>query len=130
MRQGPNKEKSRRGRPAGGSARAAARRPTQAQWRYLERGLTQAGGKLPLFDRNGREVSRKTIESCIAQGWAMPWMHNPIKPDWLVCRLTEGGYRVLGGEPPSQDPATGDGRHPVVSINHAAAARREPVTRR
>jgi hypothetical protein len=35
----------------------------------------------------------------------MPWMHNPIKPDWLVCRLTEGGDRVRGGEPPSQDPA-------------------------
>jgi hypothetical protein len=61
----------------------------------------EAGGKLPLFDRNGREVSRKTIESCVAQGWATPWVHNPIKPDWLVCRLTEAGYRVLGGEPPS-----------------------------
>ena len=108
MRQGPNKEKSRRVDPPAGRP-AAARRPTQAQWRYLERGLTQAGGKLPLFDRNGREVSRKTIESCIAQGWAMPWMHNPIKPDWLVCRLTEGGYRVLGAEPPSQGPAPGDG---------------------
>ena len=105
MRQRPDKEKSRPGHPL-----AAARRPTQAQWRYLERGLTQAGGKLPLFDRNGREVSRKTIESCIALGWATPWMHNPIKPDWLVCRLTEGGYRVLGAEPPSQGPAPGDGR--------------------
>jgi hypothetical protein len=31
----------------------------------------------------------------------MPWMQNPIKPDWLVCRLTEAGYRVLGSEPPS-----------------------------
>jgi hypothetical protein len=91
-----------------GPRRSDAR--TQAQWRYLERGLTQAGGKLPLFDRNGREVSRKTIESCIAQGWATAWLHNPIKPDWLVCRLTEGGYRVLGGEPPSQDPVPADGR--------------------
>ena len=27
-------------------------RPSEAQRRYLERGLTQAGGKLPLFDRN------------------------------------------------------------------------------
>jgi hypothetical protein len=93
-------------RPAGGSA-GGGQTPDPAQWRYLERGLTQAGGKLPLFDRNGREVSRKTIESCIAQGWATPWMHNPIKPDWLVCRLTEGGYRVLGGEPPSQGPSAG-----------------------
>jgi hypothetical protein len=27
-------------------------------------------------------------------------VHNPIKPDWLVCRLTEAGYRVLGSVPP------------------------------
>ena len=25
---------------------------------------------LPLFDRNGREVPRKTIEACIGEGWA------------------------------------------------------------
>ena len=91
---------------------AVARRPTQAQRRYLARGLTQAGGKLPLFDHNGREVSRKTIESCVAQGWATAWIPNPIKPDWLVCRLTEAGYRVLGSEPPSQRTATGEGRPP------------------
>jgi hypothetical protein len=23
-----------------------------------------------------------------------------VKPDWLVCRLTPSGYRVLGKEPP------------------------------
>jgi hypothetical protein len=81
---------------------AAGIRPTEAQRRYLERGLTQAGGKLPLFDRDGREVSKKTVESCVAHGWATPWVHNPIKPDWLVCRLTAAGYRVLGGEPPTE----------------------------
>lgn len=79
---------------------AAGLRPTEAQRRYLERGLTQAGGKLPLFDRDGREVARKTVESCLAHGWATPWVQNPIKPDWLVCRLTEAGYRALGSEPP------------------------------
>jgi hypothetical protein len=79
---------------------AAGMRPTEAQRRYLERGLTQAGGKLPLFDRDGREVARKTVESCLAHGWATPWVQNPIKPDWLVCRLTEAGYRALGSEPP------------------------------
>ena len=80
-------------------------RPSEAQRRYLERGLTQAGGKLPLFDRDGREVARKTIESCVAHGWATPWVHNPIKPHWLVCRLTAAGYRALGGEPPSEPAA-------------------------
>jgi hypothetical protein len=83
---------------------AATVRPSEAQRRYLERGLTQPGGKLPLFDRDGREVSKKTIESCLAHGWAARWMQNPIKPDWLVCRLTAAGYRLLGHEAPPGAP--------------------------
>jgi hypothetical protein len=71
-------------------------RPTEAQRRYLERGLTQPGGKLPLFDVEGREIPRKTIESCVAHGWAAPWFDNPLKADWLVCKLTAEGYAVLG----------------------------------
>jgi hypothetical protein len=78
---------------------AAGVRPTEAQRRYLERGMTQPGGKLPLFDRDGREVPKRTVESCLAHGWAAPWAQNPIKPDWLVCRLTEAGYRALGAAP-------------------------------
>ena len=79
---------------------AAAVRPSAPQRRYLERGLDQPGGKLPLFDRDGREVPRRTIEACIAHGWAELWTRNPIKPDWLVCRLTAAGYRVLGRAAP------------------------------
>jgi hypothetical protein len=75
-------------------------KPTQAQRRYLVRGLDEPGGKLPLFDRDGRAIPKKTVESCLAHGWAEPWRHNPIKPDWLVCRLTAAGYRALGVEPP------------------------------
>lgn len=74
--------------------------PSAAQKRYLERGLREPGGKLPLFDEEGREIPRRTIEVCVAHGWAEPWGQNPVKPDWLVCRLTEAGYRVLGHEPP------------------------------
>jgi hypothetical protein len=74
----------------------AVLRPTDAQRRYLERGLMEPGGKLPLFDRDGREVPKKTIQSCIVHGWAEPWVANPIKPDWLVCRLTAAGVRALG----------------------------------
>jgi hypothetical protein len=74
-------------------------RPTEPQRCYLERGLTEPGGKLPLFDRDGRQVPRKTLEACIALGWAEPWTANPIKPDWLVCRLTSAGYRALGAAP-------------------------------
>jgi len=82
------------------ASNAASVRPSEAQRLYLLRGLEQPGGKLPLFDHAGREVPRKTVEACIAHGWAEPWIRNPIKPDWLVCRLTPEGFRVLGHAPP------------------------------
>jgi hypothetical protein len=78
---------------------ATGGRPSEPQRRYLERGLTEPGGKLPLFDRDGREVPRKTIEACIANGWAESWIANPIKPDWLVCRLTPLVYGFFGIKP-------------------------------
>jgi hypothetical protein len=71
-----------------------------AQRRYLARGLKQPGGKLPLFDEQGQEISHRTIEACVAQGWAKAWSRNPVKPGWLVCRLTDQGYRALGKIPP------------------------------
>lgn len=74
-------------------------RLSAGQRRYLERGLSQPGGKLPLFDAEGQQIPRQTIEACLAHGWAEPWFANPIKPDWLVCKLTAAGYRVLGHEP-------------------------------
>jgi hypothetical protein len=82
-------------------SKEATVRPSDAQRRYLERGLTQPGGKLPLFDRAGREIARKTVESCLAHGWCEPWLPNPIKPDWLVCKLTPAGYRVLDRDLPA-----------------------------
>ena len=78
--------------------RSEVTRPTQVQRRWLERGLDQAGGKLPLFDEDGREIDPRTIRSCIQKGWAEPWVKNPIKPDWLVCRLTDAGRAVLERE--------------------------------
>ncbi len=69
----------------------AAERPTAAQLSYLKRGLEQPGGKLPLFDAQGQAVSARTIRLCIEKGWAEPWFDNPIKPDWLVCKLTPAG---------------------------------------
>ncbi len=65
--------------------------PTDVQKTWLARGLAQPGGKLPLFDEAGRRIDARTIRSCIDQGWAEPWFSNPLKPDWLVCRLTEAG---------------------------------------
>jgi len=70
---------------------AGTRKPSPAQLRYLRLGMGQAGGKLPLFDEEGQEISAKTIRSCVEAGWAEPWFANPVKPDWLVCRLTPMG---------------------------------------
>jgi hypothetical protein len=68
--------------------------PTDVQKAWLSRGLAQPGGKLPLFDDAGRRIDQRTIRACIDQGWAEPWFANPLKPDWLVCRLTEAGRTV------------------------------------
>jgi len=73
-------------------------RPSAAQRRWLARGVDQPGGKLPLFDEDGQAVNPQTIQSCIRQGWAAPWIRNPIKPDWLVCKLTDAGRAALDGE--------------------------------
>jgi hypothetical protein len=68
--------------------------PNAAQRAWLARGLDQPGGKLPLFDRNGQKVSPRTVKTCVERGWAEPWFSNPLKPDWLICKLTEEGRRV------------------------------------
>jgi len=72
--------------------------PTDVQMIYLHRGLSQPGGKLPLFDSEGQMVDPRTVRSCIDNGWVEPWFINPIKPDWLVCKLTETGYALLGDQ--------------------------------
>ncbi len=76
-------------RPPDGAA------PLRAELAYLRRGLRQPGGKLPLFDRRGQEVDSATVSVCLANGWAEHWFTNPVKPDWLVCRLTPAGRAVV-----------------------------------
>ncbi len=71
------------------------KKPTSAQLEYLRLGRNQAGGKLPLFGRNGQQIKVNTIKSCVANGWAVPWFNNPIKKDWLVCKLTRKGLILL-----------------------------------
>ena len=68
--------------------------PTLPELLYLRRGLTQAGGKLPLFDLDGQAVAAAIVRRCLDRGWAEPWFSNPLKPDWLVCKLTEVGRRL------------------------------------
>jgi len=69
--------------------------PSQAQQAWLCRGLDQPGGKLPLFDADGQQVSERTVRSCIEKGWAEPWFSNPLKPDWIVCKLTDDGRKAV-----------------------------------
>jgi hypothetical protein len=80
------------------SAFRVSRKPTPSpvQRAWLRRGLDQPGGKLPLFDAQGQQIDPRTIQACIEQGWAEPWFANPIKPGWLVCKLTSTGRAAAG----------------------------------
>jgi len=73
------------------------RLPSPEERVYLARGLGQPGGKLPLFDLDGRPVHPSLVRSCLARGWVEPWFANPLKPDWLVCKLTDKGRSALTG---------------------------------
>ncbi|MBY6261537.1 hypothetical protein EI613_06285 [Azospirillum sp. 412522] len=88
--------------------------PSDVQGAWLRRGLEQPGGKLPLFDQRGQRVKKATIEACLKAGWAERWFDNPLKPDWLVCRLTETGRTALDGlgrhAATSTEEETGDAR--------------------
>lgn len=85
--------------------------PSQLRW--LMRGVTQPGGKLPLFDEEGRRVSDRTVQCCVEKGWAEPWFDNPLKPDWMVCKLTRRGRRVA---------ATGELGSPIHADNSVSNA--------
>jgi len=72
-----------------------AEAPSKAQGDWLRRGLEQPGGKLPLFNEEGQQISERTVRSCIDKGWAKPWFSNPLKPDWIVCKLTPQGRQAV-----------------------------------
>ncbi|MCG5244181.1 hypothetical protein [Azospirillum doebereinerae] len=86
--------------------RSGSRRvPTDVQAAWLRRGSDQPGGKLPLFDERGQRVKKPTVDACLKAGWAERWFDNPLKPDWLVCRLTDAGRTALAGETATADAA-------------------------
>ena len=70
--------------------------PSNAQRAWLRRGLGQPGGKLPLFDKQGQSVNPRLVRACLEKGWAEPWFTNPLKPEWLVCKLTDTGRGIAG----------------------------------
>jgi len=69
---------------------------TREERDYLRMGATRPGGKLPLFDEDGQVIRRSVIKGCVEKGLAERWFGNPLKPDWMVCRLTEQGRNLLG----------------------------------
>ncbi len=81
--------------PEAAAYAAAQPVPSRAELAYLRRGMCEPGGKLPLFDRRGQEIDPAIIQACIANGWAGRWFANPLKPDWLVCRLTQKGRELV-----------------------------------
>lgn len=89
--------------------------PSGAQRAWLVRGLDQPGGKLPLFDAQGQEIDPRTIRSCIDQGWAEPWFDNPLKQDWLVCKLTPTGRALADRPKRAPAPAAKPRRHSNVT---------------
>lgn len=62
---------------------------------YLSMGLKQPGGKLPIFDNAGQTISNKIVQNCLEKGLAERWFANPMKPDWLVCKITDAGRQAL-----------------------------------
>jgi hypothetical protein len=81
--------------------------PSAIQRAWLRRGLDQPGGKLPLFDEFGQDIDPRTVHACVEHGWAQPWYPNPLKPDWMVCKLTALGRSAAESEAVSRstDPA-------------------------
>lgn len=69
------------------------------QKRWLQAGLSQPGGKLPLHDDKGVRISAQTIRSCVQAGLAEPWCVNPIHSDTMVCRLTPSGRALVSKDP-------------------------------
>lgn len=105
-----------------GQEQTGSQSPSRAQLRWLARGLDQPGGKLPLFDRKGQRVSDSLVRACLAAGWAEPWFNNPLKPDWLVCRLTPAGRaEAARARPGATRPETG--RSPAAAPTARAARR-------
>ncbi len=62
---------------------------------WLQSGLAHKDGRLALFDGTGQRVSASMQRAAITQGWAKGWFANPMRPDWMVCRLTPLGRQVL-----------------------------------
>jgi len=67
----------------------------RAVFAWLKTGVNNADGRLALFDGSGQRIEAHIQRVAIAQGWAEGWFANPMRPDWMVCRLTQSGAQAL-----------------------------------
>ena len=73
-----------------------AARETEIELRnWLRGGLDREDGRLAIFDSFGEPVNKAVIKSAISEGLAEPWFSSPMRPQWMVCRLTPKGRTVL-----------------------------------
>ncbi len=71
-------------------------RETELELRdWLRGGLNREDGRLAMFDTFGEPVRKIIIKTAIAEGLAEPWFSSPMRPQWMVCRLTSKGRDVL-----------------------------------
>ena len=89
-----------------GAAQTARSAPNAAQLNYLRAGLDQPWRQAALFDLAGAAIPAALIRACIAKGWAERWFHNPMAPDWLVCRLTPRGAKAARETSPQRRQST------------------------
>jgi hypothetical protein len=62
---------------------------------WLKTGVNNPEGRLSLFDGGGQRIDGKIQRFAIQSELAEGWFANPMRPDWMVCRLTERGRRLL-----------------------------------
>lgn len=62
---------------------------------WLKTGAGNKEGRLALFDGTGQRVDQTVQRAALSQGWVEGWFANPMRPDWMVCRLTPSGRRFL-----------------------------------
>ncbi len=76
-------------------SRAAARFSDAELNAWLSGGLNRADSRLALFDQFGEPIDPNIVKSAIEKGLAEPWFSSPMRPQWMVCRLTSQGRHVL-----------------------------------
>ena len=70
--------------------------PSLAQKKYLQKGMSNMSGKLPLFDPDGQRYCERTVEACVRAGWARPAYRNNALKGMAIMRITREGRRTVG----------------------------------